>query len=576
MLPHTSDELPPLTMPSHPRKVAPALALVLACALSATRLSSQSSTPTPAQRSTPPAADANSRFDSFDREIIGLRELLEIPGLSAGIVEKGEVVWSRAYGLREKQRKLPTTIDTGFPIASLTKTFTALLVMQMVEQGKLSLDDPVCKYRSDPDVEPATRIRDYLSHTSEGAPGSRFSYNSERFARLAPILEKVSGKSFRALVADNILDKLHMDHSVPGLDAARDEGPRYEPRLLTLARPHVLRSGAIEQLVFPPERLDGASGIISSVLDLAKFVIALRANTLLSEKSKVLMFTPSLSPGERKLPYGLGWFVEDFHGHKLVWHYGQEAGFSSLLLMVPGRDLALILEANSSALSEPFWLLFGDVARSPFALAFLRDVVLRNNSVVPMKNQGAAPPDWNLDSSALSAELARKDRKGFDFSDDLLDRALALAWLGDSSRSIELFTLALDRYPRLRSSAGQTLLSVFARSGDASLEKEGEQIGRALLAKSPDDPRTLFDLGVLLLHMHRAGDAVPLLQRVVEKPNSTNRALLAWSAWLLAENIADSDPARARAYLKTAIATQYDDGSLQQDAQKLLEKLSKH
>ena len=76
--------------------------------------------------------------------------------------------------------------------------------------------------------------------------------------------------------------------------------------------------------------------------------------------------------------------------------------------------------------------------------------------------------------------------------------------------------------------------------------------------------------------MHRAGDAVPLLQRVVEKPNSTNRALLAWSAWLLAENIADSDPARARAYLKTAIATQYDDGSLQQDAQKLLEKLSKH
>lgn len=550
-----------------------ALALILALVSVCGGISLRAQSPTPPAAwhpasSSRPSADTSSRFDSFDRELIGLRELLEIPGLSAAIVEKGELIWSRAYGLREKQRKLPTTTNTVFPIASLTKIFTAVLVMQMVEQGKLSLDDPVSKYRSDPDVEPGTRIRDYLSHTSEGVPGSRFSYNSERFARLAPILEKVSGKSFRALVADNILDRLHMDQSVPGLDAARDEGPRFEPRLFSLARPHVLRSGTIEQLLFPPERLDGASGIISSVGDLANFVAALRANTLISAESTALMFTPAAAPAGKKLPCGLGWFVEDFRGHKLVWHYGQEAGFSSLLLMVPDRDLALILEANSSALSEPFWLLFGDVARSPFALAFLRDLAL-------MKNKAAAPPDWNMNLSALSAELARKDRKGFDFSGDLLDRAFALAWLGDSPRSIDLFKLALGRYPALRGSAGQALLSAFARSGDASLEKEGEQIGRALLAASPGDPRALFDLGVLLLHMHRAGEAVPLLQRVVEKPNATNRALLAWSAWLLAENFADSDPAQARAYLKTAIATQYEDGSLQQDAKKLLDKLSK-
>lgn len=562
MLTQLSDTEPLLTMPSHSRK--PALALLLASALSSVTLSAQR----PAQSPAPSAAYAGSRFEAFDREIIALRELLEIPGLSAAIVEKGELVWWRAYGLREKSRKLPTTTDTVFPIASVTKTFTALLVMQMVEQGKLSLDDPVSKFRSDPDVEPGTRIRDYLSHTSEGAPGSRFSYNGERFARLAPILEKVSGKSFRALVTENILDKLHMDQSVPGLDAARDQGQLYEPRLLTLARPHVLASGAIEQLVFPPENLNGASGVISSVGDLAKYVAALRANTLISAGSKALMFTPSLSAGEKKLPYGLGWFVQDFRGHKLVWHFGQEAGFSSLLLMVPGRDLALILEANSSALSEPFWLLFGDVVRSPFALAFLRDVIL-------LKNEITAPPDWNLSPSALSAELAREKRKGFDFSDDLLDRALALAWRGDSTRSADLFTLALDRYPRLRSSAGQALLSVFARSGDAALEKEGEQIGRALLVNSPDNPRTLFDLGVLLLHLHRAAEALPLLQRVVDKPNATNRAVLAWSAWLLAENIADSDPTRARAFLHTVIATQYQDGSLQQDAKELLEKLAK-
>lgn len=553
-----------------------ASALVLAYALSSgLQLSAQDLASAPAQRPALSASDSRSRFDSFDRELIELRELLEIPGLSAAVVEKGKVVWSRAYGLREKDRKLPTTLDTVFPIASLTKTFTAALVMQLVQQGKLSLDDPVRKYHSDPDVEPGTRIRDYLTHTSEGTPGSRFSYNSERFARLAPILEKVSGKSFRSLVAEDILDKLHMDQSVPGLDAARELGQRYEPALLTLARPHVLRSGALEQLVFPSETLNGASGILSTVGDLGKYVAALRDNTLVSAERKALMFTPSLSSSGRKLPYGLGWFVQVYRGQKLVWHFGQETGFSSLLLMVPGRDLALILEANSSALSEPFWLLFGDAARSPFALAFLRDFVLLDNQGAAPKKQAAAPPDWNLPSAALSAKLARRDRKLYDFGDELLDRALALAWLGESNRSVELFIIALARYPGLRASAGQALLAAFARSGADALEKEGERIGRGLLAESARDPRTLFDFGVLLLHMHRAAEAVELFQRVVEKPNATNRAVLAWSAWLLAENVADSDPARARACLDTVIATQYDEGTLQQDAKALLEKVSK-
>lgn len=577
MLPHTSDKQPPLTMPPHARNLA--LALALACAPGSAPTKAQTpAPPADAQTATPveqppapsqPGTDHNPQFDSFSKEIDDLRDLLAIPGMSAAIVEKGEVVWSHAYGLRDKHRNFPTTTETVFPIASLTKTFTATLVMQMVEQGKLSLDDPVSKYRADADVASSTRIRHYLSHTSEGLPGTRFSYNSERFARLAPILEKASGKSFRALLADNILDKLHMDQSVPGLDAARDEGQRYEPRLLYLARPHVPRAGEIVQVIFPPQHLDGATGVISNVFDLAKYAAALRSSELLSRESKDLMWNPALSPAGKKLAYGLGWFVQDFRGHKLVWHYGQEAGFSSLLLMVPDRDLAFILLANSSALSEPFWLLHGDVARSPFALAFLREFVAGKNRI-------AAPPDWSLSLSALSVELARKDAAGSDFSDDLLDRALALAWTGDSARSIALIKLALRRYPRLRVSAGPVLLSVFARSGDAALEKEGEQIGRARLTGSPNDPRTMFDLGVLLVHAHRAGEAVPLLKRIAEKPNSTNRALLAWSAYLLAEAIADSDPTQARAYLKTAIATQYDDGSLQQDAKKLLDKLSNH
>jgi CubicO group peptidase (beta-lactamase class C family) len=477
-------------------------------------------------------------------------------------------VWSHAYGVRGLHFKLPATTETVFPIASLTKTMTALLAMQMVDAGKLSLDDPVNKYLSDSDVEPSTRIRHYLSHTSEGAPGSRFSYNSGRYQRLAPILEKVSGKSLRALLGENLLDKLHMDQTIPGLEAAREHGQRYERWLINLARPHVRRAGELVEVEFPPERLDGASGVISSVLDLANYVAALRGATLVSVKSKNLMWTAAVSTSGKKLPYGLGWFVEDYRGQKLVWHYGQEAGFSSLILMVPGRDLALILLANSSAMSEPFWLLYGDAARSPFALAFLRDVVLP-------KTPAAAPPKWDLAAPALADELARRERAGFDSANELLDHALALSWTGDAERSADLFKLAVRNYPRLRVSAGAALLSVFARSSDAVLQSAGVEIGRALLAAAPNDPRTMFDLGVLLLHMQRGGEAAPLFQGVVAKPNATNSAVLAWSAYLLADILQESDPAQARACLKTAIGTHYDDGSLQQDAEKLLEKLSR-
>ena len=524
----------------------------------------------PASSGPAPAPEAASpRFDPFSKEIDSLRDLLGIPGLSAAVVEHGEIVWSHAYGERGIHFKLPATTETVYPIASLTKTVTAVLVMQMAEQGKLSLDDPVGKYLSDSDVDPSTRIRHYLSHTSEGAPGSRFAYNSGRYQRLVAILEKVSGKSLRELLTENILDKLHMDQTTPGLDAARTQGQRYESRLQNLARPHVRLAGELVEVEFPPERLDGASGAISNVLDLATFVAGLRAHEIVSAKSTNLMWTPAVSPGGKKLPYGLGWFVESYRGQKLVWHYGQEAGFSSLILMVPGRDIALILLANSSAMSEPFWLLYGDAARSPFALAFLRDVVLP-------KTPAAGPPNWDLAPAALSDELKGKEKAGFDAANELLDRALALAWSGDAERSNELFKLALRRYPRLRVSAGAALLSVFARSSDAELQSAGVEIGRGLLAASADDPRAMFDLGVLLLHMHRAGEAAPLFQRVVEKPNATNPAILAWSAYLLADILQDSDPAQARACLKTAIGTHYDDGSLQQDAQKLLEKLSRH
>ena len=112
--------------------------------------------------------------------------------------------------------------------------------------------------------------------------------------------------------------------------------------------------------------------MVSTVLDLAKFDVALDRNLIVSEKSKRAMFTSTLSNSGQPLPYGMGWFVQEYMGTKLVWHYGEAPdAYSSLILKVPERELTLILLANSDGASAPFDLGSGNVIKSPFAITFI-------------------------------------------------------------------------------------------------------------------------------------------------------------------------------------------------------------
>ena len=111
---------------------------------------------------------------------------LKIPGLSAVILEDGEVLWTQGFGYADVERRVPATPDTLYHLASVTKTFTAILVLQLVEQGKLDLDAPVSRYV--PEIkDDRICIKHLLSHTSEGTPGEKFNYNPDRFEHLKTI-----------------------------------------------------------------------------------------------------------------------------------------------------------------------------------------------------------------------------------------------------------------------------------------------------------------------------------------------------------------------------------------------------
>jgi CubicO group peptidase (beta-lactamase class C family) len=262
-----------------------------------------------------PAHGQMNDLESFAIEIEQLRNLLKIPGLSVAIVKSKRLLWARGFGYRDYENRLPATPETLYPIASLTKTFAATLVMQMVEQKRIRLDDLVSQYRADRDVAPGATIRHYLTHTSETEPGRYFFYSGARFGRLTTILEKASGKSFRALVAERSFQPAGMTQSVPGLGA---EG--YDQALGGLSHLYVLNNSQFVRTDYW-KGITASSGAISTVLDLARYDIALRNNVFISGQTRAQMFTPGLSNSGKPLPYGLGWFIQDFDGRRVIWAY---------------------------------------------------------------------------------------------------------------------------------------------------------------------------------------------------------------------------------------------------------------
>jgi len=276
---------------------------------------------------------ANPDLARFRSDLEQLRQTLLVPGLSAAIVQDGKIFWAGGLGYRDEAARLPATENTRYPIASLTKCFTAVAAMQLVGRKRLNLDDPANKYgdRSTGRM----RVRHYLSQMSEAEPGVRFLYNSERFNRLGAILEKGSGQPLKTLFEQQIFRPAGMADTTAGFPDTPDA--RNE-----LAAPYdVSPTGRAVKDQLRPSPVEAASGIVSTVLDLAKFDIALDDNKLLKPALKFEMWTPSLSQ-LGPTPYGLGWFVENYKGDDLVWHYGQLPGYSALFLKIPQKHLTLI------------------------------------------------------------------------------------------------------------------------------------------------------------------------------------------------------------------------------------------
>jgi tetratricopeptide (TPR) repeat protein len=393
----------------------------------------------------------------------------------------------------------------------------------------------------DSNIPGPVTLRELMSHTSEGTPGEEFLYNGVRYGLLSRVIEKVTGKPYATVLSDRILKPLNMSHTIPGLDA-----PGYEELQRHLASPYRWAADApanVRAGSLPAPGLSAANGVISTASDLAKYAIALERNGVAMEESKLLMFAPTRSMHGEDLPYGLGWFAQDYQGERIVWHFGQEDSYASLFVRVPARKLTLIVLANSNAMSDAFRLLEGSVARSLPVLYFFKDVVLDRSAV----------------TGAMRSLLT---------TDEEIDRALAELYINDTNALDDARSALLPRPPA--ESQDISTLYLLMRLHDPSLADATETISASILLRHPHLPTALFFFGTYYQLAGQPEKAIPLFTRIAEiKPPlrhwSATSALLALGEWY-----ASRDPALARKYLQQVVSTGYDfDGAVEKAEQML-------
>ncbi len=227
-----------------------------------------------------------------------------------------------------------------------------------------------------------------------------------------------------ALFVETFLDPLAMRDSVPGPDVADDPQKwavlgadnleRYRQALAKFARPYTYYGdGEIVYAGYPPRDFRATAGLLSTVRDLAKYDAAVDRHAFLGEAVQDRAWTPFLSTAGQPLAHGLGWYVTDYRGTRLVWHFGHwGTGFSAMYLKIPARRLSLVLLTNSEALADHHFQVGQDITHNVFACTFLNafvpEVANAPSPATPTSPADATPADRN--STAPSTDCERSSR----------------------------------------------------------------------------------------------------------------------------------------------------------------------
>jgi len=308
------------------------------------------------------------------------RWALHLPGLAVAVVQNGRIAYLR--GLGAAAPSWPMTPQTPHIVGSLSKSFTALAVMQLVEQGKVDLDTPVHRYIpwfrvNDPDASTRITLRHLLTHTSgisrydgrrllagrggktieqsvhelstlklSKPVGTAFQYSNINYMLAGLIIEMVSGQSFSTYVEEHIFSPLGMEHSYTSEEAARRGGLATGYRWwFGLPLPY--------RAPYLPDALPAAF-VAASAGDLARYMLALLSGgvldgaSVLSAASVAELHRPQVVTASPGSSYGLGWRIETLGSETIVRHGGEVSNFLAEMVLIPERRLGVVVLLNAN------------------------------------------------------------------------------------------------------------------------------------------------------------------------------------------------------------------------------------
>ena len=334
----------------------------------------------------------------LDREIPGLLERWEVPGLAMAVIKDGEVAYWGTFGVKNVETGEPVDRGTIFAIGSATKSFTAALLATLEQDGVLSWDDPMVEHMphfrlSDPDRTRRATIRDFVSqrtglpgnnvliweteltrdellkrirHFQPFAPlGKSFQYANLNFVAAGEVVPAVTGKSWEAFVAERFFEPLGMTSTtaiMPG-------------HTRNVASAHMKRNGRIAPIPLLDIQSSGPAGSIhSTVEDMAQWVKLwlddgrFDGRRILESETIAELHTPHipvtgppynlLMPASPSPAYAMGWLVHTYDGRRVVEHGGQTDGMSALVGMLPDEGIGVVVLVNTWSSFLPSVLMY--------------------------------------------------------------------------------------------------------------------------------------------------------------------------------------------------------------------------
>jgi CubicO group peptidase (beta-lactamase class C family) len=297
------------------------------------------------------------------------------PGAAVIVTEGGRTIYATGRGLADLESKTPIRPDTVFRLGSITKQFSAAVMMQLVSEGKLSLDDPLSKFVPDyPQPGATATVRQLLNHSSgvmsytsipgwmveantnrpystaqmidlfkalppPSRPGEAWSYNNSGYVLVGAIIEKVTGKSWHQAIAERIAGPLKLRSTRYGVG---------EERFPKMAKGYTLDEGG-KFVAAPKIHMSvphAAGGLVGSVEDLAALANALHHGRLLKPEEYQAMTSPAKLNDGSSAPYGFGLHLDALRGMKTIGHGGGIFGFVTASTYIPEKDVFVAVFTN--------------------------------------------------------------------------------------------------------------------------------------------------------------------------------------------------------------------------------------